>query len=151
MLRYRRRRAGALPAFKGPSVYRSAAARSADHRHGRRDGFTLVETLVALAVFSLVAVTLLNLAGENSRSAAQLERRVLGAIVAENLAVQAFALPNPPAFGETSGEAPTAGLRLRWVQTVARTDDPGMVRIEIRVLDRANQIAWLTVFRDTGA
>jgi hypothetical protein len=26
-----------------------------------------------------------------------------------------------------------------------------MVRIEIRVLDRANQIAWLTVFRDTGA
>jgi general secretion pathway protein I len=117
----------------------------------RRDGFTLIETLVALAVFSLVAITLLHLAGENTRSAAQLERRVLGAIVAENLAVQAFALPNPPAFGETRGETPIGGLQLRWTQIVASTDDPGMVRIEIRVVDGANQVAWLTVFRDTGA
>jgi len=129
-------------------VNRSAALRA---RPVRRDGFTLIETLVALAVFSLVAVTLLHLAGENTRSTAQLERRVLGAIVAENLAVQAFALPNPPAFGETRGEAPIAGRRLRWTQTVASTDDPGMVRIEIRVVDGANQVAWLTVFRDTGA
>lgn len=116
-----------------------------------RSGFSLLETLAALAIFSLVALTLFNLAGENTRSAANLERRVLASIVAENLAVQAFALPNPPAFGETRGDEALGGLDLGWTQTVSTTDDPGMVRIEIRVGDRDGQAASLTVFRDTGA
>lgn len=116
-----------------------------------RSGFTLLETLAAMAIFGLVALTLFNLAGENTRSAAQLERRALASIVAENLAVQAFALPNPPAFGETRGESRMGGLALDWIQTVAATDDAGMVRIEIRVGDERGQAAELTVFRDTGA
>lgn len=115
------------------------------------NGFTLIESLVALAVFSLVALTVLNLAGENARTAGYLDRRILGSIVAENLAVQAFAIPNPPAFGDTQGEAAMAGRTWRWTQTVAATDDPGVVRIEIRVSERTTQAAWLTVFRDTGA
>lgn len=116
-----------------------------------RNGFTLIESLVALAVFSLVALTVLNLAGENARTAGYLERRILGSIIAENLAVQAFAIPNPPAFGETQGETAMAGRSWRWTQTVATTDDPGILRIEIRVLEQDDQAAWLTVFRDTGA
>ncbi|MFP5297125.1 MAG: prepilin-type N-terminal cleavage/methylation domain-containing protein, partial [Alphaproteobacteria bacterium] len=40
-----------------------------------RQGFSLVELLVALAVFSLAAMALLNLSGENTRSAARVEDR----------------------------------------------------------------------------
>ena len=41
----------------------------------RRAAFTLIELLVALAVFSLAALALLNLSGENTRSAARVETR----------------------------------------------------------------------------
>jgi len=114
-------------------------------------GFTLIEMLVAMAVFSLAALALLNLAGENTRSAARVETRVLGGVIAENLAVQAFVLPNPPAFGETQGQTAMAGRDWRWVQTVARTPQPGIIRIDVRVLDGTETAATLTVFRDTGA
>ena len=57
----------------------------------RRSGFTLIELLVALAVFALAALALLNLGGENTRSAARAETRTLGGIVAENLAVEVTA------------------------------------------------------------
>ncbi|NBB51524.1 type II secretion system minor pseudopilin GspI [Rhizobium sp. CRIBSB] len=124
-----------------------------DHpRPGRsRQGFTLLEVLVALAVFSLMAVALLHLAGENTRSAARVEARVLGGMVAENLAVQAYSLPNPPALGRTEGSLANAGRTWRWIQDVARTDDPGILRIDVRVADADGQVADVTLFRDTGA
>lgn len=118
--------------------------------HDRR-GFTLLEVLVALAVFSLMAVALLHLAGENTRSAIRVEARVLGGIVAENLAVQAYSLPNPPALGRTQGTVTNAGRDWRWIQDVARTDDAGILRIDVRVADADGQVADITLFRDTGA
>ncbi|MDP2117618.1 MAG: type II secretion system protein GspI, partial [Brevundimonas sp.] len=61
----------------------------------------MIELLVALAVFSVAALALLNLAGENSRSAARVETRTLGGVVAENLAVEAMIAPRLPG-GRTS-------------------------------------------------
>lgn len=120
-------------------------------RCSARSGFTLIEMLVAMAVFSLAALALLNLAGENTRSATRVETRVLGGVIAENMAVQAFALPNPPAFGETRGQTPMAGRSWTWVQSVTQTAQPGVIRIDVTVLDGADTAATLTVFRDTGA
>jgi general secretion pathway protein I len=71
------------------------------------EGFTLIELLVALAVFSLAALALLNLSGENTRSAARVEARTLGGIVAENRAVEAVIAP-AIAEGITSGQTPLA-------------------------------------------
>jgi type II secretion system protein I len=55
-----------------------------------RAGFTLIECLVALAVFGLAAMALLNLSGESTRSAARVETRTLGGIVADNVAAEAM-------------------------------------------------------------
>lgn len=117
----------------------------------RRLGFSLLETLVAFAVFALAALALINLAGENTRSAARVEQRVLSGIVADNIAVQALSLPFPPALGETEGETQMGGRAWRWRQTVSGTPDPGMVRVDVRVYDGAEETARLTVFRDSGA
>ncbi len=140
-----------MPLFAVRRRERRPALRADTPAPRRGNGFTLIESLVALAVFSLVALTIMNLAGENARTAGYLERRILGSIVAENLAVQAFAIPNPPAFGQTQGATSMAGRDWRWTQTVAATDDPVILRIEIRVLEQRSEAAWLTVFRDTGA
>jgi general secretion pathway protein I len=111
-----------------------------------RPGFTLIELLVALAVFSLAALALLNLAGENTRSAARVEDRTLGGLVAENLAVEAMIAPHLPE-GDTSGQTRLAGRLWRWTRIVAATDDPGLQRIDIRVLTDEGRAADRTLFR----
>jgi general secretion pathway protein I len=115
-------------------------------RPGARQGFTLIELLVALAVFSLAALALLNLAGENTRSAARVETRTLGGVVAENLAVEAMIAPQM-AEGQTSGEAPLAGRSWRWTRIVAPTDDPDLLRIDIHVDAGEGRAADRTLFR----
>lgn len=116
------------------------------HQRLARDGFTLVEMLVALAVFSLAAMALLNLSGENTRSAARVETRTLGGVVAENVAVEAAVAMQLPE-GETSGRTELAGRAWRWTRTVLATDDPDILRIEVRVQDDEGQAADRTLFR----
>ncbi len=120
--------------------------RRTDDRGLDKDGFTLIELLVALAVFSLAALALLNLSGENTRSAARVETRTLGGIVAENLAVEAMIAP---AIGEgtSAGRTPLAGRDWRWPRTVAATEDPDIIRVDIRVATDEGQAADRTVFR----
>ncbi len=111
-----------------------------------RQGFTLIELLVALAVFSLAALALLNLSAENTRSAARVETRTLGGIVAENLAVETMIAP---AVGEgtTTGQTPLAGRPWTWTRTVAPTEDPDLLRIHITVKTPEGQAAERTLFR----
>ena len=111
-----------------------------------RGGFTLIEMLVALAVFGLAAMALLNLSGENTRSAARVETRTLGGVVAENLAVEAATAPSI-GEGSTAGQVELAGRRWRWTRAVSATDVGGMLRIEVRVSDTEGQAAERTLFR----
>lgn len=118
----------------------------ARYMRSARDGFTLIELLVALAVFSLAALALLNLAGENTRSAARVETRTLGGVVAENLAVEAMIAPQM-AEGELSGQTELAGRSWRWTRTVLSTDDPDLLRVDIRVLTEEGQASDRSLFR----
>jgi general secretion pathway protein I len=111
-------------------------------------GFTLIEMLVALAVFSLAALALLRLEGATVSTTALLQEQALAQIVARNLAVEALTDPQPPAFGATRGEAMNAGRRWRWVRIVGRSPEPRIqqIRIEVRS-ERGPEAANLTLFR----
>jgi len=101
-------------------------------RHAR--GFSLIEMLVAMAVFGLVALALLNLAGENTRSAVVIEERVLAGVVADNRAVEAM-LASPAQLAGTSAGTDSAGDRgWRWTSTVSPTDMDAIVRIDVIVM-----------------
>ena len=112
-------------------------------------GFTLLEMLVALAVLSLGALALLNLAGENTRQAGAVESRLFAGIVAENQAVEALTAPVPPALGQASGETIAGGQPWRWTRRVSRTADPAVLRIDVRVAARPGgpTAGEVTVFR----
>jgi general secretion pathway protein I len=116
--------------------------RSAEH------GFTLVEMLVALAIFSLAAMALLRLEGATVTTTALLQEQALAQTVARNLAVEALTDPEPPAFGATKGEAVNAGRKWRWVRVVGRSPEPRIqqIRIEVRS-DRGPEAANLILFR----
>jgi general secretion pathway protein I len=107
--------------------------RSAEH------GFTLIETLVALAIFSLAALALLRLEGATISSTAMLSDHAVGQIVTRNLAVQIMTDIRAPGIGEANGEVVNAGRTWRWTRATKRTDDARIVRVDLAVTDDAGR------------
>jgi general secretion pathway protein I len=101
--------------------------------HYFREGFTLIEMLVALAIFSLAALALLRLGGATATNSARLESQALAETVARNLAVETLTDPAPPAFGASQGLIANGGRRWRWTRNVARSPEARIQQIEIRV------------------
>ncbi len=117
-------------------------------RHAQA-GFTLIEMLVALAIFSLAALALLRLGGATAGNSARLHDQALAQTVARNLAVEALSDPEPPPFGTLAGEAVNAGRRWMWTRTTARSPEARIQQIEMRVSDAGGGPgrATLIVFR----
>lgn len=111
-------------------------------------GFTLIEMLVALAVISVAALTLIRLDAFAVRSAGDLDERTLAQIVAQNEAVTLWTDPRAPAIGTTSRMIDNAGRRFRVEQRVAATADPALLRIDmlVRPVGGGGQAA-LTIIR----
>ena len=96
-------------------------------------GFTLIEMLVALAIFSLAALALLRLGGATAANSARLNDQALAQMVARNIAVETLSDPAPPAFGVIQGEALNAGRRWRWTRSAMRSPEARIQQIEIQV------------------
>ncbi len=102
-------------------------------RPGGDAGFTLIEMVTAIGVFSIAAVGLLHVIGENARAGAHLRHATFAAVVADNQLAAAFDPAQPVSVGVTSGRARLAGLEWDWAQTVIPTSDPALVRISVQV------------------
>lgn len=112
-------------------------------------GFSLIEMLVALAVFSLAVLALLNLSGQNARSAVLVEEQVLAGVVADNLAAESLLL-SPAELGAIGdGVESAGGQNWRWRRTFAPTTEAGLVRIDIQVMPEyePRTVVALSVFR----
>ena len=118
---------------------------------GRFAGFSLIELLVAVSVFSLTVLALLNLAGENTRSAMVIEQQVLAGVVADNRAVEAMmATPAQLASAVDGGEVVLGDRTWRWTRRVAATEVDAMVRIDVAVMpaDEDRVAAEATLYRE---
>ncbi|PBN45456.1 type II secretion system protein GspI [Sphingobium sp. D43FB] len=98
-----------------------------------QQGFTLLEMLVALAVFSLAALALVRLQGVTLRTAADLDSKALGQIVARNLMVEVQSDPLPPSVGEEEGAVANGGRDWRWHRIVKPTDDQRLLQVDLTV------------------
>ena len=114
-------------------------------------GFTLIEMLVALAIFSLAALALLRLEGATVSNTARLHEQALAQIVARNIAVETVTDPVPPSFGQSGGTAANGGRNWAWTRTVARSPEPRIQIVTIAVRSQAGpEGATLTIFRRAG-
>lgn len=114
-------------------------------------GFTLIEMLVALSVFSLAALALIRLQAFTTRNAAELELRVIAQSVVRNRAVEIFTDPRPPALGESRGEKQNGGLTWQWTQSAKLTEDGRFIQVDITALEpRSGAPAALTILRPAG-
>ena len=103
----------------------------------REQGFTLIEMLVALAIFSLAALALLRLGGATAANSARLQEQAIAQLVVRNLAAEVLSDPEPPPFGTVTGEAVNAGRRWAWTRTTGRSPEARIQQIEIGVADAA--------------
>lgn len=104
------------------------------------DGFTLLEILVALAIFGLAALALIRLQSEGVRGVTVLDRTLLANMVARNVALEAVTDAAPPTRGVAGGAASNGGQAWRWTRSVTPTGDARIVRIDVAVQGANGQV-----------
>ena len=108
---------------------------------GRRDaGFTLIEIMVALAVFSLAAMALIRLESATVRGAAILDNTLIARSVASNVAIEAVTDAVPPPPGKTSGSEVNGGRQWNWLRQTQPIGDAGVVRVDVAVMDASGAV-----------
>ncbi len=111
-------------------------------------GFTLIEMMVALAIFSLAGLALVRLEGATIRSAAILDGTMMGQIVARNVAVEALTDARPPTAGNVGGTETNGGRSWRWQRVAEPIGDQGAMRIDVSVTDaQGSTVGKLIVVR----
>ncbi len=113
----------------------------------REQGFTLLEMLVALAVFSLAALALIRLQGVTLHTAADLDSKALGQIVARNLMVEVRTDPAAPPAGTEEGDVENGGRSWHWTRTVKPTDDRRLLQVDLVVQGRDGSPSVLSFVR----
>lgn len=117
-------------------------------RSGAERGFTLLEMLVALAIFSLAALTLLRMTGASLSQTADLDQRYAREVVAQNMAVEILTDLQPPALGAAEGTVENFGRSFRWTRNVQLIgDNNSLMRVDIAVSEGRGSAVTLDVVR----
>ena len=114
-------------------------------------GFTLLEMLVALSILAVAALTLVRLDAFALRTAGDLDDSSMASVVAQNRAVEIWTDPQLPTIGQFTSVEENGGRQWRVEQRVSLTDDPRVVRVDLRVRPVAGRgQAVLTLVRRGG-
>lgn len=111
-------------------------------------GFSLVELLVAVAVFSIAALTLLESQTGSLRASSHVQSTALATIVAENKTAQFLGSVVSPTVGSETGNQSQFGMEFQWAVSRTLVPGAGIMRHTVTVRDAdGNQLALLTAFR----
>jgi general secretion pathway protein I len=103
------------------------------HPSPRQRGFTLLEVLVALAIFASVAAVLLTASARSLQNAARLEEKALAGWVADNYLTELQLAETPPETGNDSRELAFGGRQWQLYSETVTTSDPGLRRVNLWV------------------
>lgn len=119
--------------------------------NSRERGFTLIEMMVALAVFSLAALALLRLEGATIRGAGIVDETLLAQTVARNVAIEALTDARPPTIGMARGVEQNGGRAWSWTRDVRPAGGGRVLTISVAVADAGGAtLGRLTVVRAGG-
>ena len=96
-------------------------------------GFTLLETLVALAILAIAMSAVMRATGAGTNHAEIMRAHLIAGWVAQNRLALHAARNDWLPIGIQEGEETQAGMRLLWQENVSATPNPGFRRIEVTV------------------
>ena len=100
------------------------------------DGFTLIEVLASLVIFSVAIVGLIQLNTQSINTVTSLESKMLAGIVADNVLVEARR--GNLNKGEKNGEEKAKGIEFLWTQNIIETEMKGFYEIKVSVKSKRN-------------
>lgn len=100
-------------------------------------GMTLLEVLVALAIFAFSALALIKAVSDTASGAGYLQDKTFAHWVALNRLAEVQLSQEFPSTGNRSGEAEMVGRTWFWTETVKETTDKDLRRVEISVKNSA--------------
>ena len=103
--------------------------------HQKNKGFTLIEVMLAMAIFAIAGVALLGVADNNYRHISHLEDQMFANWVASNQLVEASLDTSWPPKNNKKGDVEMAGRKWYWQQKVLATasKDLRAVVMEVRL------------------
>lgn len=118
----------------------------------RRQGFSLLEVLVALAILAIGLVAALRAGVASSDTAAALRTRVVAGWIADNQLAWLRAQRTLPALGEQYGEVDMAGERFRWQQQTRTLSYTALRQVDIVVTQPgdSSELARLSAYLGGG-
>ena len=112
-------------------------------------GLTLIEVMIALAIFAVAALSIVNTAGEHIRSLSYLEQKNIALWIANNHLTQLHLEKKLPELGTKTGKLEYAGDTWYWKQLTIKTLDPKFRSVSINILDQEKSdysLAQLTTY-----
>lgn len=100
------------------------------NKHG---GFTLLESLVALAILAIALAAVMRASSASTNHADELRARLLADWVAQNRLALHSARGDWIAIGLQQGEDTQAGMPFVWKEEISSTPNPAFRRIEVSV------------------
>lgn len=107
-------------------------------------GFTLIEVMLAMAIFSIAGVAILGAAESNVRNLGHIEQKVLASWVASNQLVETTLDKKWPPKNNKKGKVELAGREWFWQQKVIKTTDKDMRAIVMEVRLEESEESSLT-------
>lgn len=98
-----------------------------------KNGFTLIEVMVALAVIALGLAAVIKTVTSTTNNTIYLRDKTFAYWVAQNQLAELEVEETSPAKGFTDGEEKLAGLTWYWTRKVDATEDPDTNRVEVSV------------------
>jgi len=121
------------------------------HSSFKDGGFSLIEVLASLVIFTVAILGLSHAGTESVRGAAAIEAKTLGSIAADNqLTLAKFERIE---VGTRRGETVQMGRGFDWALTTAETDIEGFFQITVTISDPVNSQVYVTrsaFIRDIG-
>jgi general secretion pathway protein I len=103
----------------------------------RTSGFSLIEVLVAMAVFSLAAIPLVQLMTQTLAGAGHIEQRFLAGVVADNVIADATVGRVDTVQGPFTGVERQMGRAFRWRAVISPTQSNAIAAIQVEVMSEA--------------
>ena len=115
-------------------------------------GFTLIEVLVAMAVFAVAAMAVLNATGQHVNSLGALEEKTFAAMVADN-ELALFTLEGKVPTSAKNGKSELAGRTWFWTIQPVPTVDNALKAVDVIVWqneEKTNQLLSVRTYVPNG-